>query len=133
MNCITGNRPWLAELTDHLAASDAALTPRPLIPGHLLNLLNYMSAAKPVVCFSGAAKGIRHLRDVIVVADHDWTSVGHEITRLLRIGVRAKELAERARCAIVNGFGWQKLCPDLEQAYKTVTDIATTRSSAVRA
>jgi 1,2-diacylglycerol 3-alpha-glucosyltransferase len=119
----------LAELPDYLAAADVAVISRPEMPGYPVKLLNYMAAAKPVVCFSGAAKGVQHLRDVIAVRDHDWTSMGHEIAQLLHDQTRARELGERARRTVVNEFGWQKLCSDIEGVYRTVADLTAPQGS----
>ncbi|MBV8359431.1 MAG: glycosyltransferase family 4 protein [Deltaproteobacteria bacterium] len=122
----------LAELPDYLAAADVAVISRPAMPGYPLKLLNYMAAARPVVCFSGAAKGVQHLHDAIVVRDHDWASMGVAITQLLQDRVRAKALGEQARRTVVNEFGWQKLCSDIEKVYRKVSDIGSIQSSPVK-
>jgi 1,2-diacylglycerol 3-alpha-glucosyltransferase len=74
----------LGDLPDYLAASDVTVIPRPDIPGYPLKLLNAMAAGKPTVCFAGAAKGIVHLREALVVPDHDIDAMGRGILTLLR-------------------------------------------------
>src|ERR1700678_840526 len=69
----------LSELPDYLAMATVAVIPRPECHGHPVKLLNYMMAAKPIVCFAAAAKGVQHLQEVFIVPNHDWQKLGEAI------------------------------------------------------
>jgi glycosyltransferase involved in cell wall biosynthesis len=108
----------LAELPDYLAMASVAVISRPNVPGHPIKLLNYMAAARPIVCFAGAAKGVRHLHDAYVVADTDVTELSRGIVTLLRDGELASRLGAAARDTVVRDFDWRRLCGDVETIYK---------------
>jgi len=107
----------LAELPHYLAMASVAAMSRPDVPGHPIKLLNYMSAAKPIVCFAGAAKGIRHMHDAYVVPDHDWQELGRGILALLRDPELAARLGERAKETVARDFDWSQLCRRIEEIY----------------
>lgn len=103
--------------------------PRPEIPGHPIKLLNYMAARKPTVCFAGAAKGVKHMQEVLIVPDHDCEALGQGIVTLLRDPALARKLGANARATLVASFDWRTLCHDVETAYEAMTGGAS--SSAV--
>src|SRR5260221_5381881 len=74
-----------------------AVVPRPECHGHPIKLLNYMMAAKPIVCFEAGAKGGRHLHDAYILPNHDWEKMGEAIVTLIRDPALAKRLAAEAR------------------------------------
>jgi glycosyltransferase involved in cell wall biosynthesis len=107
----------LAELPNYLAMATVTVVPRPECHGHPIKLLNYMMAAKPIVCFEGAAKGVRHLHDAYLVPDHDWKKMGEAIVALLRDPALAKELAAHAHETVINNFDWRILAKKIEAIY----------------
>jgi glycosyltransferase involved in cell wall biosynthesis len=89
----------------------------PKCPGHPIKVLNYMMAAKPIVCFAGAAKGVRHLHDAFIVPDHDWEKMGEAIVALLRDPALAKRLGTHARETVLNNFDLRILTKKVELIY----------------
>ena len=110
----------LAELPDYLAMASVAAMSRPDVPGHPIKLLNYMAAAKPIVCFEGAAKGVRHMHEAYVVPDHDWQELGRGILALLRDPELAARLGEGAKAAVTRDFDWSQLCRRVEEIYESL-------------
>jgi glycosyltransferase involved in cell wall biosynthesis len=76
-----------------------------------------MMAAKPIVCFAGAAKGVRHLHDAFIVPDHDWEKMGEAIVALLRDPALAKRLGTHARETVSNNFDLRILTKKVELIY----------------
>lgn len=110
----------LAELPDYLAMATVTVVPRPECPGHPIKLMNYMMAAKPIVCFAGAAKGVRHLYDAFIVPDHDWEKMGEAIVTLLNEPALAKELGMHAQETVLDNFDWKVLAKKVELVYADV-------------
>jgi 1,2-diacylglycerol 3-alpha-glucosyltransferase len=111
----------LEDLADYLAAATVTVIPRPEVPGHPIKLLNYMAAAKPIVCFAGAAKEVRAMREALVVPDHDWWQLGKAVVQLLRDPELAGRLAANARTRVVDTLDWPLLCDKIELVYETLT------------
>lgn len=107
----------LAELPDYLAMASVATMSRPDVPGHPIKLLNYMAAARPIVCFAGAAKGVRHMHEAYVVRDHDWQALGQGMVTLLRDRELAARLAATAKETVARDFDWWRLCTNIEDVY----------------
>lgn len=107
----------LAELPNYLAMATVTVVPRPECHGHPIKLLNYMVAAKPIVCFEAAAKGVRHLHDALLVPNHDWEKMGDAIVTLLQDRALAKRLAANAYETVLNNFDWQILAKKIETIY----------------
>jgi 1,2-diacylglycerol 3-alpha-glucosyltransferase len=107
----------LEELPDYLAMATVAVVPRPECHGHPIKLLNYMMAAKPIVCFEAGAKGVRHLHDAYIVPNHDWEKMGEAIVTLIRDPALAKRLAAEARETVLNNFDWRILAKKIEAIY----------------
>jgi glycosyltransferase involved in cell wall biosynthesis len=110
----------LDDLPDYLAAADVTVIPRPDIPGYPLKLLNYLAAAKPVVCFNGAAKGVTDKYDALVVPDHDFDAMGRAIATLLRDEDLAQRLAANGHRTVLTHFDWEVLCTEIEGVYSRV-------------
>jgi 1,2-diacylglycerol 3-alpha-glucosyltransferase len=110
----------LSELPDYLAMASVAVLPRPTIPGHPIKLLNYMAAGRPIVCFAGGSKGVRHMRDAYVVPDHDCEELGRGILAVLRDQDLASRLGAAARETVAREFDWRMLCRDVEVVYQGV-------------
>jgi len=116
----------LAELPDYLAMASVTAIPRPEVPGHPIKLLNCMAAAKPIVCFEGAAKGVRHMYDAYVVPDHDWQALGRGILALLRDPALAARLGQRAKETVERDFDWFRLCGRIENIYQSLLTTEST-------
>ncbi len=110
----------LAELPDYLAMASVAAISRPDVPGHPIKLLNYMAAAKPIVCFEGAAKGVRHMQEAYVAPDNDWQELGCGILTLLRDPELAARLGDNAKEMVARDYDWSRLCGSVEDIYDSV-------------
>jgi glycosyltransferase involved in cell wall biosynthesis len=111
----------LDDLADYLSVATVAVIPRPDVPGHPIKLLNYMAAARPIVCFAGAAKEVRPMREALVVPDHDWRQMGRAIVQLLHDPELAGRLGENARIRVVSTLDWRLLCDKIELVYESLT------------
>lgn len=107
----------LADLPHYLAMATVTVVPRPDCPGHPIKLLNYMMAGKPIVCFSGAAKGITHMHDAILVPDHDWRKMAEAIVTILRDPELAGSLGRNAKETVLENLDWQILAKKVEDIY----------------
>jgi glycosyltransferase involved in cell wall biosynthesis len=112
----------LEDLPSYLALADVTVISRPDCPGHPVKLLNYMLAGKPIVCFEGAAKGLRHLHDAIVVPDHDCHALGNGLVTLLKDRELAASLGENARATVLANFDWRIICRRIEHIYRLLLD-----------
>ena len=100
-----------------LASADVTVVPRPNLPGVPVKLLNYMAAAKPIVVFEGSAKGLIHLKNAFVVANHDWQGMAQGIVTLLQNPVLAETLGRNARTWVDETLGWPNLVERIERVY----------------
>jgi len=107
----------LKDLPSYLALADVAVVPRPECPGHPVKLLNYMLAGRPIVSFAGGAKGVRHLHDAYIVANHDCEALGEGIVTLLKDGALAAKLGANARATVLANFDWRQICAKIECIY----------------
>jgi 1,2-diacylglycerol 3-alpha-glucosyltransferase len=111
----------LSELPDFLALASVTVISRPNSPGHPVKLLNYMAAAKPIVCPVGAAKGVRHMHDAFLTHDHDWRHLAEGIVTLLRDRALAERLGTNARITVKRDFDCDALCAPIEGMYQRLT------------
>src|SRR5436190_1289818 len=107
----------LEDLPSYLALASVTVISRPECPGHPVKLLNYMLAGKPIVCFEGAAKGLRHLHDAFIVPNHDCEALGKGIITLLKDRELAARLGVNARTTVINDFDWRRICQRIEHIY----------------
>jgi glycosyltransferase involved in cell wall biosynthesis len=107
----------LEDLPSYLALASVTVMSRPECPGHPIKLLNYMLAGKPIVCFAGAAKGVRHLHDAFIVPDHDCDALGRGIITLLKDRALAAGLGANAHATVVAEFDWRQICRKIERIY----------------
>ena len=107
----------LEDLPNYLALADVTVISRPDCPGHPVKLLNYMLAGKPIVCFEGAAKGLRHLHDALIVRDHDCEALGNGIVTLLKDRELAVRLGANAHATVLANFDWRIICQRIERIY----------------
>jgi glycosyltransferase involved in cell wall biosynthesis len=113
---------WIAphsldDLPSYLALATVTVISRPDCPGHPVKLLNYMAAGKPIACFAGSAKGVRHLHDAFIVPDHDWEVLGRGIVTLLKDRALAAKLGTNARATVLANFDWRQICRKIECIY----------------
>src|SRR2546426_5536379 len=113
---------WIAphsldDLPNYLALASVTVISRPECPGHPVKLLNYMLAGKPIVCFEGAAKGLRHLHDAFIVPNHDCEAFGKGIITLLKDRALAANLGANARMTVLANFDWRRICRRIEHIY----------------
>jgi len=107
----------LEDLPNYLALADVTVISRPECPGHPVKLLNYMLAGKPIVCFEGAAKGLHHLHDALIVRDHNCEALGNGIVTLLNDRQLAVRLGANARATVLANFDWRIICQRIECIY----------------
>ena len=119
----------LAELPDYLAMATVTVAPRPECPGHPIKLLNYMVSGKPIVCFAGGAKGLAHLQDALIVADHDWQAMGDAILKFLHDPELAKRLGEKARENAINNYDWRTISKRVVAVYDSILNRAPRRGN----
>ena len=110
------------EIPTFLSAADVTVVSRPNTPGLPVKLLNYMAANRPVVVFEGSAKGLKHMKNAIVVKDHDWEALGQGIITLLDDPVLAKTLARNARKWLGKNLSWPVLVEKIERVYYGVLE-----------
>jgi glycosyltransferase involved in cell wall biosynthesis len=113
---------WIAphtldDLPSYLALATVTVIARPECPGHPVKLLNYMAAGKPIACFAGSAKGVRHLHDAFVVSNHDCDALGKGIVTLLNDRALAARLGANARATVLTNFDWRQICATIEGIY----------------
>src|SRR6266404_207050 len=119
---------WIAphsldDLPNYLALASVTVMSRPECPGHPVKLLNYMLAGKPIVCFEGAAKGLRHLHDAFIVPNHDCEAFGKGIITLLKDRALAAKLGANARTTVLANFDWRQICLKIECIYKKLLSV----------
>jgi len=128
---------WIAphsldDLPSYLALATVTTISRPECPGHPVKLLNYMAAGKPIACFAGSAKGVRHLHDAFIVPNHDWEALGKGIIILLKDRALAAKLGANARATVLANFDWRQICAKIECIYDRLlaapTEAASTQS-----
>jgi glycosyltransferase involved in cell wall biosynthesis len=112
----------LEDLPSYLALANVTVISRPECPGHPVKLLNYMLAGKPIVCFEGAAKGLRHLHDAFIVPNHDCEALGNGIVTLLKDCALAAKLGANARETVLANFDWRHICIKIERIYSRLLE-----------
>ena len=110
------------DVPDYIAAADVTVVPRTDCPGHPVKLLNYMAAAKPIVSFKGAGKGLHHLHNAYLAQDHDCAALGRGLEFLLERPEMARTLGERARDTIHGAFDWDTLTRGIELIYREMLE-----------
>lgn len=122
----------LQDLPSYLALADVCVVPRPECPGHPVKLLNYMLAAKAVVCFAGGAKGVKHLHDAYIVPNHDCKALGQGIIALLKDRALAANLGANARATVLANFDWRQICTKIEHIYDKLLAVPTKAAGRLR-
>ena len=119
----------LEDLPSYLALATVTAISRPECPGHPVKLLNYMLAGKPIACFTGSAKGLRHLHDAFIVPNHDWKALGNGIVTLLKDRALAAKLGANARATVLANFDWRQICAKIERIYDRLLAAPRTAST----
>jgi len=122
----------LKDLPSYLALADVAVVPRPECPGHPVKLLNYMLAGRPIVSFTGGAKGVRHMHDAYIVPNHDWDALGQGIITLLKDRALAAKLGANARATVLANFDWRQICAKIECIYDKLLAAPTEAATPAR-
>jgi glycosyltransferase involved in cell wall biosynthesis len=112
------------ELPRQLAASAVAVLPRMHCPGIPQKLLNYMAAAKPIVCSAGSAKLLENERTGLVIPNGDVEAFSQAILRLVGNPTLAQELGSRAREQVEHSYSWGHAAEQLERIYEQLIPAA---------
>jgi glycosyltransferase involved in cell wall biosynthesis len=107
-------------LPHDLADSAVALNPRTRCDGIPLKLLNYMSAARPIVSFEGSAHGLEHEKTALVVPDGDTQAFAGAVVQLLEQPVMAARLGANARRTSRERHSWGSTAHRVETVYERV-------------
>lgn len=108
----------LDDLPDYLFAADVAVVPRPECPGHPVKLLNYMASHRAIVSFVGGAKGLHHMYNGYLAADHDVAELAHGIEFLLEHPHYRAALGEQAYKTLDGNFDWDTLAKGIVILYR---------------
>ena len=107
----------LEKLPDYLALSDVATLPRTDCPGHPVKILNYMCGNIPIAGFSGAAKGLHHMKTAVLAEDHNVKEFAESIAMLLDEKDKAQYVAEKARQTLGELYEWKVLAKGIAVIY----------------
>jgi glycosyltransferase involved in cell wall biosynthesis len=108
------------ELPTRLAGAAMAVLPRTQCDGIPQKLLNYMAAAKAIVCSAGAAKVMEHERTGLVVPNGDIDAFAKAILRVAANPTWAQELGRAAREHVAANYSWEQAAEGVERVYDTV-------------
>jgi glycosyltransferase involved in cell wall biosynthesis len=115
-------RGGYADLPTRLGEADIALNPRTQCHGIPLKLLNYMSAAMPIVSFAGSAHYLEDARTGRVVPDGDIEAFAEAALELIAHPDRARQLGQNARRHSDEHFSWPHAAQRIEAVYQQVLD-----------
>jgi glycosyltransferase involved in cell wall biosynthesis len=115
------------ELPTRLAGAAMAVLPRTQCDGIPQKLLNYMAAAKPVVCSAGSAKVMEHERTGLVVPNGDADAFAKAILRIAANPTYAQELGLAARAHVMANYSWEQAAEGVERVYDTLVSGGRTR------
>jgi 1,2-diacylglycerol 3-alpha-glucosyltransferase len=107
----------LEQLPDYLALSDVATLPRTDCPGHPVKILNYMGGNLAIVGFTGAAKGLHHMKNSYLAEDHNVQQFAEGIELLFSRPHIAEQLANQARRTL-ELYEWKVLCKGIALIYE---------------
>jgi glycosyltransferase involved in cell wall biosynthesis len=114
------------DLPVQLAEARVALNPRIRCDGIPLKLLNYMSAARPIVSFEGSGQGLEHDRTALLVPDGDTAAFAGAVLRLLEQPELAERLGESARRFSRERHSWTRTAEGVERIYERMLGAAST-------
>jgi glycosyltransferase involved in cell wall biosynthesis len=112
----------LEELPDYLAAADLAVAPRvcETAGGIPTKLLNYMAAAKAIVCHKSSAAFLNHLESAWLVPSGEPGEFAEGILSILRDPVVAARLGDNARRLADTTYSWHSIARRVEEVYLKV-------------
>jgi glycosyltransferase involved in cell wall biosynthesis len=109
-------------LPARLADADIALNPRIRCDGIPLKLLNYMSAALPIVSFAGSAHCLEQDHTARLVPDGDTSGFAAAVLDLLENPQVARRLGQNARRHSDEHFSWPLAARKIEAVYQKVLE-----------
>lgn len=112
----------LEKLPDYLALSDVATLPRTDCPGHPVKILNYMCGNVPIAGFTGAAKGLHHMKNAVLAEDHNVEQFAESIALLLDEQDKAEYIASQARNTLGQLYEWKVLAKGIAVIYDMLLD-----------
>jgi glycosyltransferase involved in cell wall biosynthesis len=118
---------YFEELPAQLADATVALNPRIRCDGIPLKLLNYMSAARPIVSFEGSGHGLEHDRTALLVPDGDTSAFARAVVSLLEQPELAVRLGENAQRFSRERHSWKRTAEQVEEVYERVAGPASAR------
>jgi glycosyltransferase involved in cell wall biosynthesis len=124
-------RAGFEALPARLAGADIALNPRTHCDGIPLKLLNYMSAALPIVSFAGSAHSLEQNRTGRLVPDGDTTAFAAAVLDLLDNPELAQRMGQNAR-RHSEYFSWPHAAGQVELVYQRLLEEQRTILSGAR-
>ena len=100
-----------AQVHRSIAASDVLVLPRRLGSGYPIKLLNYMSAAKPIITAGCGGKALRNGVDGLVVPDDDPRALAYALREVADNPAGARRLGEQARRNYRQALTWDAVVP----------------------
>ena len=112
----------LEELPEYLAAANVAVAPRvcQTAGGIPTKLLNYMAAAKAIVCHQSSAAFLNHQESAWLVATGAPREFAEGILSILRDRALAAHLGEHARRLADTTYSWHSIARRVEEVYLKV-------------
>jgi glycosyltransferase involved in cell wall biosynthesis len=110
------------DLPVRLAQADIALNPRTSCDGVPLKLLNYMSAAMPIVSFAGSAHYLENDRSGRLVPDGDLDAFADAVLDLIDHPELARRLGQNAQQHSDAYFSWPNAVQRVETVYQEVLE-----------
>jgi glycosyltransferase involved in cell wall biosynthesis len=104
-----------------VGACDVAALPRRLCRGFPIKLMNYRALGLPVVACAGAAEGVRHGEDGLVVP-FDVDAYADALVSLLRDPELAVRMGQTARSETLREHRWERRVLDFERVYSVTLE-----------
>lgn len=111
---------WAA-VASLVGACEVAALPRRICRGFPIKLMNYRALGLPVVACDGAAEGIRHGEDGLVVP-FEVDAYSDALLSLLHDPSRARQMGQRARSETLREHVWDRRVLDFERVYSMTVE-----------
>ena len=110
------------EIPEYLAAANVAVVPRvcETAGGIPTKLLNYMAAAKAIVCHQSSAAFLNHLESAWLVPTGAPREFAEGILAIIRDPALANHLGEQALQLADTTYSWQSIARRVEEVYLKV-------------
>lgn len=112
--------PPPGRLMARLVRAALLVNPRAECPGYPLKLLNYMASGRPIVSFSGSARGLSHGRDAWLVSEPSAQALARGMLEVLDAPDRGAQLGRCAHRRLVEERTWSRVVTSLEGIYRRV-------------